>query len=312
MKFSLPACADKRALLGATLGGSALGVAFGAAFLAGGFGRAADQQRAVRIATEAQGAYAEQRLPAGQDAAVLRLAKAHDPLVTTDAQLARLDARLGDRSRLTEALDPTREIDCLTQAVYFEARGETAQGQQAVAQVVLNRVKSPLFPKTVCGVVFQGASTRGCQFSFACDGSTRARREPGAWDRARRVASRAMAGAIMPEIGAATHFHTTAVSPNWGGMMRVAQVGTHVFYRKGNRPAAPAVVDDALEPKVVLTSVPAKPVLDVQPQMRAPATPESAAKPKAPTHARAASAVQPVVAALNEAREPQLMEASTD
>ncbi|WP_309604464.1 cell wall hydrolase, partial [Phenylobacterium sp.] len=125
-----------------------------------------------------------------------------------------------------------RELDCLTQAVYFEARGETPRGQAAVAQVVLNRVKHPAFPKTVCAVVFQGAATHGCQFSFACDGSMRRGREAGAWDRARRIASRALSGAVAADIGSATHFHTTGVAPGWGPrMLRVTQVGLHVFYR---------------------------------------------------------------------------------
>jgi hypothetical protein len=120
----------------------------------------------------------------------------------------------------------------MTTAVYYEARGESLRGQAAVAQVILNRVKHPAFPKTVCGVVYQGAGRRGCQFSFACDGSMRGRRETLAWNRARDVATRALAGALRAEVGAATHFHTTAVSPIWAPhMLRVAGVGTHVFYK---------------------------------------------------------------------------------
>jgi hypothetical protein len=101
-----------------------------------------------------------------------------------------------------------------------------------VAQVVMNRVKHPAFPKSVCAVVFQGAGRSGCQFSFACDGSMRRGREAVAWTRARRVATRALAGAALADIGSATHFHTTAVAPSWGPqMLRVAMVGTHVFYK---------------------------------------------------------------------------------
>ncbi|HZZ69806.1 MAG TPA: cell wall hydrolase, partial [Phenylobacterium sp.] len=125
-----------------------------------------------------------------------------------------------------------RQLDCLTQAVYYEARGETPRGQAAVAQVVMNRVANPSFPKTVCGVVFQGAATHGCQFSFACDGSMSHGLEADAWDRARRVAERALSGVVLADIGRATHFHTVAVQPDWGPqMLRVAQVGLHVFYR---------------------------------------------------------------------------------
>lgn len=129
----------------------------------------------------------------------------------------------------------SRELDCLTQAVYFEARGETPSGQAAVAQVVLNRVRKAGFPKSVCGVVFQGSARgAGCQFSFTCDGSMRRGREAQAWAQARRIASRALAGAVMTAVGDATHFHTIHVSPDWSRDFReVAQVGLHIFYRAG-------------------------------------------------------------------------------
>jgi spore germination cell wall hydrolase CwlJ-like protein len=141
--------------------------------------------------------------------------------------------------QIGSALESSRELECLADAVYYEARGETPSGQAAVAQVVMNRVRHPAFPKSVCGVVFQGAVNRtGCQFSFACDGSMRHARDIGAWGRARRIASRALAGDMTNEVGAATHFHTTNVSPGWGPrLLRVAQVGMHIFYRFG-RPGA--------------------------------------------------------------------------
>ena len=137
--------------------------------------------------------------------------------------------------QLGSALEGSRELECLAQAVYYEARGETPSGQAAVAQVVMNRARHPAFPKSICGVVFQGAYNRtGCQFSFACDGSMRRARDIGAWSRARKVASRALAGALDNQVGAATHFHTTGVSPGWGPrLLRVTQVGMHVFYRFG-------------------------------------------------------------------------------
>ena len=137
------------------------------------------------------------------------------------------------------ALESTRDLECLAQAVYYEARGETSAGQAAVAQVVLNRVRNPAFPKTICGVVFQGAHAGSCQFSFACDGSMRRQRETVAWRRAEQVAARALGGAVASEVGNATHFHVVGVAPGWGGMMRVAQVGLHVFYRFGGRAGAP-------------------------------------------------------------------------
>lgn len=137
--------------------------------------------------------------------------------------------------QLGNALESSRELECLADAVYYEARGETPSGQAAVAQVVMNRVRHPAFPKSICGVVFQGAVNRtGCQFSFACDGSMRRARDIGAWSRARKIASRTLAGTMPSEVGSATHFHTTNVSPGWGPrLLRVAQVGMHIFYRFG-------------------------------------------------------------------------------
>ena len=129
------------------------------------------------------------------------------------------------------------DLDCLTQAIYYEARGEGPAGQAAVAQVVLNRVRHPSFPKSVCAVVYQG-----CQFSFACDGSTRRGRETGAWNRAQRIATKALSGAVVANVGNATHFHTVNVSPHWGpSLVRVGQVGLHIFYRFGGRNGRPGM-----------------------------------------------------------------------
>ncbi len=129
--------------------------------------------------------------------------------------------------------DGRRSLDCLTAAIYYEARSEPLDGQRAVAQVVLNRVRSPAFPNSVCGVVYQGAErTTGCQFTFTCDGSLLYRREPDAWERAREVARAALAGSIYPAIGLATYYHTTAVLPWWAASLdRVALIGSHIFYR---------------------------------------------------------------------------------
>jgi spore germination cell wall hydrolase CwlJ-like protein len=139
------------------------------------------------------------------------------------------------------ALDSARDLDCLADAVYYEARGETPAGQAAVAQVVLNRVRHPAFPKSVCAVVFQGAHDgSGCQFSFACDGSMNRGREPTAWRRAREVAAHALAGFVMPSVGNATHFHVAGIDPGWGPrLLRVAQIGLHVFYRFGGYAGSP-------------------------------------------------------------------------
>ncbi|WP_372784157.1 cell wall hydrolase [Phenylobacterium sp.] len=221
--------------------GSGIGLGLGAAYLAAGLAQAtSDHFRAERIAESARGGFSEtmlQREMDRMDPAALRLARAHDSFTAEpgrDAPQA-WPSRLGDRlpaGGRHSPLDGARELDCLTSAVYFEARGETPRGQAAVAQVVLNRVANPRFPKSVCGVVFQGAATHGCQFSFACDGSMRHGREAAAWDRARRIAERALSGVRLADIGKATHFHTTDCQPDWGPqMLRVAQVGLHVFYR---------------------------------------------------------------------------------
>jgi spore germination cell wall hydrolase CwlJ-like protein len=129
--------------------------------------------------------------------------------------------------------DRSRSLDCLTSAIYYEARSEPEEGQRAVAQVVLNRVRHPAYPSTVCGVVFQGSHRRtGCQFSFTCDGSMRRVRQPASWERARRYAAEALAGHVVAAVGNATHYHTTAILPYWAKHLRKSAVlGAHIFYR---------------------------------------------------------------------------------
>jgi hypothetical protein len=149
--------------------------------------------------------------------------------------------------------DRLRSLDCLARAVYYEARSEKEDGQRAVAQVVLNRVRHPAFPATVCGVVNQGAHLRtGCQFTFNCDGSLRFAPRGGAWDRARRIAAEALGGATYGPVGTATHYHTTAILPYWAGSLtRSAVVGAHVFYRwRGRQGTASAFTQSyaGLEP----------------------------------------------------------------
>jgi hypothetical protein len=129
--------------------------------------------------------------------------------------------------------DVAASLQCLTAAVYYEARSESFEGQRAVAQVVLNRVRHPAFPKSVCGVVYQGSRRRtGCQFSFTCDGSLGARRDPAAWARARKVAGAALAGSVYGPAGHATHYHASYVHPWWAASLTHAvTVGSHIFYR---------------------------------------------------------------------------------
>ncbi len=122
---------------------------------------------------------------------------------------------------------------CLAQAVYFEARSETLEGQLAVAQVVLNRVESRRYPSSICGVVFQNERLRHrCQFSFACDGRSDTPRERRAWEIAKRISEIALAGQWRDLSGRATHYHATYADPSWrSAMMKTAAHGQHLFYR---------------------------------------------------------------------------------
>jgi spore germination cell wall hydrolase CwlJ-like protein len=123
---------------------------------------------------------------------------------------------------------------CLANAIYFEARSEPLKGQMAVAQVVLNRVFSPFYPNDVCSVVYQNANRRlACQFTFACDGKSKAINERGAWARANRIARQTLDGQIyMPEVGKSTHYHAAYVRPAWAREMhRLVKLGIHAFYR---------------------------------------------------------------------------------
>jgi hypothetical protein len=126
---------------------------------------------------------------------------------------------------------------CLAQAIYFEARAEPVRGQQAVAQVVLNRVFSPYYPKDVCSVVYQNAHRHlSCQFTFACDGKPEAIRERGSWARANRIARQALHATVwLPEVAKATHYHATYVKPDWiRDMKLLVKHGVHIFYRPRN------------------------------------------------------------------------------
>ncbi len=128
--------------------------------------------------------------------------------------------------------DRDRAIDCLATAAWYEA-GNDPSGQRAVIQVVLNRLRHPTFPKTVCGVVFQGSERKtGCQFSFTCDGSmTRRLPSTSDWIRARTLSENALNGAVDTAVGQATHFHADYVAPWWGPKLdQISKIGSHIFY----------------------------------------------------------------------------------
>jgi spore germination cell wall hydrolase CwlJ-like protein len=151
-------------------------------------------------------------------------------VMTASLQQAR---RLG-RAESAGTLVAEKERHCLATAIYFEARGEPRLGQIAVAQVVLNRVRSPHYPDSICGVVYQNKKRRNaCQFSFACDGIADAVKEKRAWARAQKIAEEITSGRLLlAEIAGATNYHANYVSPYWApSMRRLAKIGRHIFYR---------------------------------------------------------------------------------
>jgi hypothetical protein len=142
-----------------------------------------------------------------------------------------LSSRMASGARTARGAD---DATCLTQAVYYEARSEGVVGEQAVAQVVMNRTHDPRFPGSVCGVVYQRASgDRGtCQFTFACDGSMNRLINPTAWSTAQSVAKQALGGFVYEPIRDATHYHADYVQPAWSfELPRIRQIGRHIFYR---------------------------------------------------------------------------------
>ena len=164
---------------------------------------------------------------APDDAVALNAARKLDRLRVTAARPFLLPA-------LTPAPQGTARaaLDCLTQAVFYEAASESDTGERAVAQVVLNRMRHPLFPKSVCGVVYQGSELRtGCQFSFTCDGSLARRPSIAGWMRARRIAAAALAGHVEGAVGLSTHYHANYVVPYWASSLdKVVTIGAHIFY----------------------------------------------------------------------------------
>lgn len=123
-------------------------------------------------------------------------------------------------------------LTCLTQAIYYEAANEPLQGKRAVAQVVLNRLKHPAFPNSICGVVYEGVYQPVCQFSFTCDGALLRQPLARQWSEAKAVARAALAGQVEPAVGTATHYHADYVVPRWAFTLdKIGQIGTHIFYR---------------------------------------------------------------------------------
>ncbi|MBY6243242.1 cell wall hydrolase [Methylosinus sp. Sm6] len=150
------------------------------------------------------------------------------------ATAAPMGARHPDYASLIDPAKLEREKRCLAEAVYFEARSEPETGQAAVAQVVLNRVSSGLYPSNVCGVVYQNRTHyKACQFSFACEGRRLRIAEPEAWASATRVADEVMKGeTYISDVGGSTHYHANYVKPRWAkALKRTDKIGNHIFYR---------------------------------------------------------------------------------
>jgi spore germination cell wall hydrolase CwlJ-like protein len=323
--------------------GALVGLAIGCAYLGGTAAKATTvRAQAERIQGATAAGFTEEALAAaagGLDESALAIARRHDPYTVAGgaqrdrqaelltARLEQLRGRPADSNlrrvsladpvaaqpfRLGGALEASRDLDCLTQAAYYEARGEGRDGMRAVTQVVLNRVRHPAFPKSVCAVVYQGAGRRtGCQFSFTCNGSMRGRVNQAAWNRARDVASAALSGTVYGAVGNATHFHTTGVSPRWRtSLVRVGQVGDHLFYRFGGRSGSSGAFSyaarpssDADAPRLIQASLdPSGPVREagavaynlLVAQERGVQAAETAAPPSAP----APAASTPVVVAV--------------
>lgn len=233
--------------------------------------RAAGSGRSVGVAAVARGFSdaALERTTADMDPAMLALAKRHDPAPHTDYwgrvtgwttyDLATLPS-LGDFNYTAAdaqyinalrpvSLDPPpparpfvlkaseedrlKAEECLTQAIYYEAATEPLEGMQAVAQTVINRMRHPGYPKSICGVVYQGSlRTTGCQFSFTCDGSLARVPMPEIWERSRAVAKRALGGFVLKSVGTATHYHADYVAPYWAPTLyKISKIGRHIFYR---------------------------------------------------------------------------------
>ncbi|MEJ5978336.1 cell wall hydrolase [Novosphingobium sp. PS1R-30] len=166
--------------------------------------------------------------------------------VHSDAEPAPTEVAVGPAARAmridNSGVDRSRALQCLSAAIYYEAASEPDAGQRAVAQVVLNRVAHPSYPKTVCGVVFQGSERNtGCQFSFTCDGALARVPNRMFWLRAENVARAALSGFVYAPVGLATHYHTVAVHPYWAPSLNyLGTIGAHRFYRFGGAAGAPA------------------------------------------------------------------------
>ncbi|MBQ2260307.1 MAG: cell wall hydrolase [Loktanella sp.] len=193
--------------------------------MASRLGAVLSQERAaLSVVPDARMAQLTSLPPAGE-----RGIQTEPVVIYDDAYLASLPAASGND-----------QWQCLAEALYFEARGESVRGLFAVGEVILNRVDNAAYPGSLCGVINQGTGRRyACQFSYTCDGKSKAIHEQAAWERVGKVAKLLLDGTPRELTGGATHFHTTAVSPSWSRRFtRTATIGAHLFYREPVRTAS--------------------------------------------------------------------------
>lgn len=171
--------------------------------------------------------------PSPSDGVVVDVQSDSAPPETTIATQSPLSGEKPNFTKLIDPKDNARQMRCLAEAIYFESRSEPEAGQAAVAQVVLNRVRSGIYPTTVCGVVYQDRNRPfACQFSFACEGKSLRVEEPGPWATATRIADEVVNGrSYNPDVAEAVNYHAAYVSPFWVGYLkRVDRIGLHIFY----------------------------------------------------------------------------------
>jgi len=171
--------------------------------------------------------------PTPTDGVVVDVQTDSAPGQTTIASQSLLGGGKPDFAALIDPKDSARQMRCLAEAIYFESRSEPESGQAAVAQVVLNRVRSGIYPATVCGVVYQDRNRPfACQFSFACEGKSLRIEEPGPWATATRIADEVVSGKTYnPAVAEAVNYHAAYVAPFWVGYLkRVDRIGLHIFY----------------------------------------------------------------------------------
>jgi spore germination cell wall hydrolase CwlJ-like protein len=208
----------------------------------------------LSAAAVAYAPYADHNAPAVPKVAVVKPVAAASAQVKNDANALQLKATPASYQPGTDgfggtAISPSQaellaqvflqQGNCLADAMYYEARGESRAGQLAIAEVIYNRMRSGYYPNTICSVVFEGASLHtGCQFSFTCNGEMAKRKSPAVWRRTQRLALQVVTGIVQLQnvTGGALSFHATDVAPAWADTMaRTVQIGHHIFYRPARR-----------------------------------------------------------------------------